>query len=163
LFDQHHTPGFNDFLFSDRADAFARFGLEANLVWVDVKDPGDAVADGVQVVGQLGTFGVDNTIQVHNAITSLGNVLGSGSKHFSGVATAVGFVGVGEYAADVAEGGGAEDRVGHGVQQDIGVAMADELLVMGHVDAAEAQRAAGSQAVRVFADADAQVGRGGVS
>jgi hypothetical protein len=47
------------------------------------------------------------------------------------------------------------------VQQGIGIAMADELPVVRYVDPAEAQRATGGGSVRVFADADTQVGRGG--
>jgi hypothetical protein len=49
------------------------------------------------------------------------------------------------------------------MQQDVGVAVADELAVVRDVDAAQAQGSAGGQAVRVFADADAQVDRGWVS
>ena len=49
------------------------------------------------------------------------------------------------------------------MQQHVGVAVADELPVVRHVDAAQPQRPARRGAVRVFADADPQVARGAVS
>ena len=63
--------------------------------------------------------------------------------------------------ADVRQAGGAEQGVGHGVQQDVGVAVAEQMAVVRHVDAAQPQRSAGGGAVRVFAESDAEVGHGG--
>ena len=59
---------------ADRAHAFARFGFEADLVRVQVEDAGDAVADGVLVVGQLRPLGVDDAVEVDNAVPGFGNL-----------------------------------------------------------------------------------------
>jgi hypothetical protein len=59
-------------------------------------------------------------------------------------------------AADVAQRGRAEERVGDGVQQRIGVGMAQQALLVRDGDAAQDQRAAFDQGVAVIALADAE-------
>ena len=49
------------------------------------------------------------------------------------------------------------------MEQYIGIAMADKLSVVGHIDTAQPQRPAGGCAVRIFAEANAQIARGGNS
>ena len=51
--------------------------------------------------------------------------------------------------------GGAQQRVGHGVQQHVGVAVADQRAGRGNVDAAQPQRSAGREPMRVVSDSDA--------
>ena len=63
-------------------------------------------------------------------------------------------VGVGVELADVAEAGGAEQGVGDGVQHHVGVGMADQAARMLDADAAQDQRPAFGQPVRVVPDAD---------
>ena len=53
--------------------------------------------------------------------------------------------------ADVAEGGGAEEGVTEGVEGYVGVAVAEEALVMGYVDAADDTAAAVGETVDVKA------------
>ncbi len=129
-------------------------------MWVEVEDAGDAVADGVVVVGEFGLFGVDHAVEVYDVVTGFVESGGGGAEHVGGVAAAVGGVGVREQAADIGQGGGAEDCVGDGVEEHVGIAVSDELARVGHVDATEAQGAAGGGSVRVFAEADSQVTRG---
>ena len=64
-------------------------------------------------------------------------------------------VGVGEVLADVAERGRAEQRVDHRVGEHVGVGVAGEPLLVRDVDAAEDQRAAGRERVRVDPQAGA--------
>ena len=66
--------------------------------------------------------------------------LAAGSRRESRVL--VGRVGVGVGVADVAEAGGAEQGVGHGVQHDVGVAVAGQAARVLDADAAEDQRPA---------------------
>ena len=61
--------------------------------------------------------------------------------------------------ADVAVGQRAEDRVANGVDQHIGIGMADEALMMRHFDAAEPDGRAGSEGVHVVALSGADVWR----
>jgi hypothetical protein len=46
------------------------------------------------------------------------------------------------------------------MQQDVGVTVANETVIVRYIDAAQAQRPARFEAVRIFADADSQVSRG---
>ena len=85
-----------------------------------------------------------------------------GSEHFGRIAAAVLGIGVGEHLADVAQGGGAEQGVDHGVQQHVAVAVADRLPIVGNADAADAQRPARPKSVRVVSDSNPHGVRGGL-
>ena len=91
------------------------------------------------------------------------HLCGRRGKHLGRVAAAVLRIGVGKHLADVGQRGRAEQRVGHGMQQHVGIAVADQLQVTGHVDAAQPQRPARLAAMRVFADPDPQIARGDIS
>ena len=67
-------------------------------------------------------------------------------------------VGVGEVVADVAERGGAEQRIGDRMAERIGIGVAGQAVRVRDLDAAEDQLAAGDQRMRVPAFADAQSG-----
>ena len=58
-------------------------------------------------------------------------------------------LGVGEVRADVAQACGAEQRVDHRVREHVGVGVAGEPLLVGHLDAAEDQPPPGREAVGV--------------
>ena len=76
------------------------------------------------------------------------------------VAAGVLGLGVGEHLADVAKAGGAEDRVGERMADDVGVAVADAAHRRGDQHAAEDDAVTGREAVRIVADADADGGHG---
>jgi hypothetical protein len=59
-----------------------------------------------------------------------------------------------EVRADVACAGGAEDRVGDGVGEDVGVRVPDEPAVEIDLDATDEQALAGNEAMAVIADPD---------
>jgi hypothetical protein len=61
---------------------------------------------------------------------------------------------VGEVGAEVAEAGGAEQRVDHGMGEDVGVGVAGEAALVLDLDPAEDERAAVVEAVAVVADPD---------
>ncbi len=63
-------------------------------------------------------------------------------------------VGVGIVLADVAGPGGAEDRVGHRVADDVGIGVPERATLGRHGHAAEHERPAFDQPVQVVADAD---------
>src|SRR5262249_55561426 len=69
------------------------------------------------------------------------------------VAVLVGRVGIGIRIADIAKPGGPEQGVGQGVQHDVGVAMPDEAAGVLDPHAAENQRSARRQPVRVVTQA----------
>jgi hypothetical protein len=154
--EQRHATSFDQLTATDGTDAFACLRLYANGVGVEVEDSGNAVADGVHVIGQLGSLGVDHTIEVDNSPTAFGDLERDFGEHLGRVAVAVGWVGVWEHLANVGQRGRAEQRVRHGVQQRVGIAVADELVVVRHVDAAQTQRPAWFRAMAVFTNSDPQ-------
>jgi hypothetical protein len=77
------------------------------------------------------------------------------SKKDAAVRVAVGGVGVGVGVPDVADAGSAQEGVRQGVQDHVRVRVAVEAAGMLDADAAEDERAAGNEAVRVVAGADA--------
>ena len=64
---------------------------------------------------------------------------------------------VGEVVADVAQGGGAEQRVADGVDEDVGVAVAEQSRFVFQADAAEPQGAARHEPVHVESEAYSDV------
>lgn len=162
-FQEGDAAGFDQFFAADGADAFAGFRFEADLIWIELEDAGDSVADGVLIVGEFRSLGVNDTIEVHDAVARFINLRRREKKHFGRVSIAVGFFRVGKQSADIGQGGGAEDRIGHGVEQHIGIAVADELPIVRHIDASESQRTARRCAVRVFPNSNPQVARGPIS
>jgi hypothetical protein len=76
----------------------------------------------------------------------------------AGIAILVARIGVRERVADVAEAGSAEKGVSECVEHNVGVAMADEAARVVDLDAAEDERAAWAEAVRVMTDANAKHG-----
>ena len=140
--------------------------LALRPIWCGLRsqDAGDAVADGVLVVGQLRPLGVDDAVEVHDAGSRPRPPCAAATASISAesrprLAASV----LGNSAADVGQGGGAQQGVGHGVQQHVGVAVADELPVVRHIDAAQPQRPARRRAMRVFANSNPQVARGAIS
>jgi hypothetical protein len=109
------------------------------------------MANGVLVIRQFWPFGVDDAIEVRNGKTGLGNSCSSGCQHFGRIATSIGGLGIRKQPADIRQGGSSQQCVRDRVQQHIGIAVADKLSVMRHIDASQPQRAAGGGAVRVFA------------
>jgi hypothetical protein len=94
------------------------------------------MADGVVVIRQFWPFRVDDAIEVHDAKVGFGNFLRGSDEHFGRVPALIGWVRVGEEAADVGQSGGAEQCVGDCVKQHIGVAVTDKLSVVRNVDPA---------------------------
>ena len=65
-------------------------------------------------------------------------------------------VGIREMAADVAQPGRAQQRIADRVQQHVGVGVSGQPQVVGNVDAADDELAAGGEGVDVEAVADAE-------
>ena len=108
---------------------------------------------------QFGRFDKHDAIQVDDAIAAAGDFAPGRLQHLARVAPAVGRVGVGKHLADIAQSRGSQQRVGHRVQQRVGVAMPHGRSIAGNIDAAQPQRTAGSQAMRVVSDANACAGQ----
>ncbi len=92
---------------------------------------------GFLVRGKFGPLGGNHTVEVDQAVTGGGDAVVSLAEHVGGVAAAVGFVGIGEQLADVEQSGGAQQGVGDRVEQHVGVAVAHQMPIVRHVDAAQ--------------------------
>jgi hypothetical protein len=134
--EKYNAARFNQLIPAHRSYAFACLGFETYLVRAQSEYSGDAVSDRIVVIGQLRALGMDDAIKIHNLITGIRDFRGGDGKHLGRVALRVGLVRIWKHASDVAQGGSPQQRVGHGVQQNVGVAMADKLPVVRHVDAA---------------------------
>ena len=86
--------------------------------------------------------------------TGAGDHPDHGAQQVDRVGVAPALVVVGEERADVADAGGAEQRVDHGVGEDVSVGVALEAALVLDLDPAEDQPAAGGEAVAVVADPD---------
>ncbi len=82
-------------------ETFAGFGFDSDLMWVQVEDAGDAVADGVVVVGEFGLFGVDYAVEVDDVIARFIYSRCGGAEHIGGIAATICGIGVGEQTADI--------------------------------------------------------------
>ena len=87
---------------------------------------------------------------------------GRGAQQPERVGALVGRVVVGEVLAEVAQGGGAEQGVDDRVRQHVGVGVALEPELGLERDAADHQRPAGDEAVRVVAEARANAAHAGL-
>lgn len=70
------------------------------------------------------------------------------------IGTSVGWIRVGKQLADVGESGRSEQRIGHRMKNDVGVAMSDEPLFVRDFDAAEYQSASRFEAVNIVSETD---------
>ena len=101
-----------------------------------------------------GTLCKNDTVEVDDAKAGFPNPLVGQLQHFAGIPAAIRLVRVGKQLANVAQGGGTEDRIGDRVQQHVGVAVPDQVPVVRHLDAAQQQRSAIRQPMRVVPNSD---------
>ncbi len=162
-FQQSYAACFDYLLAAYRADSFSSLGFEADLEGAHAKDTCDSMADRVLMVGQFWTFGQHDAIDVRDAETGFPDFGRGCGKHLGRIAAAVGRIGIGKHSANIGQRRRAQQRIGNGVQQHVGVAMTDKLPVVRHVDATQAQWAARDRTVRIFAESNTQVARGATS
>src|SRR5690242_1538433 len=91
---------------------------------------------------QFRSLGENDAIQVYYSKTGVFDGRVSQGQHFRRIAALVGGIGIGKELAYVPQVRGAEKRVGDGVQQNIGVAMPNEMLFKRDRHTPQAQRPA---------------------
>lgn len=97
---------------------------------------------------------MDYRIEIHNPVAGGHDVLVGLLQHFSRIASPVDFVGVGEKLANIAQRRGSQQGIGHGMQQRIGIAMPDRMLVVRHFNPAQQKWPAKSEPVAIFAQSN---------
>jgi len=100
-------------------------------------------------------LGDDDDVDLTDAPTRVAYARHRGLQHPDGVAAGVRRIGIGEHLADVPERGGAEHGIRDGVRNCVAVGVTVEVVVHLDTHAAEHQRPARLEAVRIVADADA--------
>ena len=137
-----------------------RLGLHVDLLDRDRQRLRDALAHGQDVRRHLRRLRDDGAVDVADLPAGL-RARGAPASASSASESAPRKlrVGVGEVVADVAQRGGAEQRVGDRVAQRVGVGVAEQAVRVRDRHAAQHQRAARHQRVRVPAFADADVGQ----
>jgi hypothetical protein len=100
---------------------------------------------------QFRSLGENDAIQVYDPKTGLFDRLVGEREHFRRIAALIGGVRIGKELAYIPQVRSAKDRVGDGVEEHIGVAVADEVVIVVECQSAEAERPATCEAVGVVA------------
>ncbi len=159
MFEQRHAPCRDGFLATHRADLFARLGLQPHSLHRQAQNAGNPLPDRLVRRREARSLGQHDTVEIDDPETGRDHLAMGDGKHLGRIPPAIFCFRVGEPLANVVQTGGAEDGVGYRVQQHVGVTVPNELPVVRHLDAAEPQRSARLEAVRVFADSDAKASR----
>lgn len=131
-----------------------RFGLEPNLIDRQTERLGHAPADRQLVRHKLRSFRKDNTVDVADPPAGCRDRISCSDKHFERIAAAVCGIGIRKHLADVAQRRGAQEGVGQGVQEDVGIAMPDHFAIVGHSHPTDEQGPTGAQSMGVVSDPD---------
>jgi len=159
--DEHDDAlGLDGFFSADGPDLFTRFRFHADLSDVQGQDLGDTATDGVFVRADPGALDVHHAVDVRDLPVRLGDEVARLAEHVGGITAVVVRVVIGEQFADVAQRRSAEQGVGHRVQQRVGVAVADRVVIVWDLHSAEQQRAAAGETMGIVTDSDAKGGRG---
>ena len=110
---------------SGEAEMLRSGGFDGYAVGADAQVGGD-VGYHLRDVGEhLGLLGYDGHVDVGDGVTLFGHELHAAAEQGARVGPFPFRVGVGEMIADIAQGGGAEDGVGQGVEGNVGVGVAE--------------------------------------
>ena len=106
----------------------------------------------------FGALGEDHAIQIHNPPPRFGHPVAGDAEHPGRIPPPVGRIGVGKELADVAERCRPEERIGDGVEEDVGITVAEGHPIVRDRNPPEHERRARPEAVGVVAEADADHG-----
>ena len=146
--------------FADGIHPFVRLALDGYASGGRAEKFGEARTHGTGVRKQLGALADDRDIDIPDAIPGGGDLVHYGREQLRRIGSLPAHVGIGEMRSDVAERGGAEKRVGHGMQQNIrvGVPLQRGTLLDNHSSkllfAPERFFSGSGEAVRIVSEAD---------
>jgi hypothetical protein len=144
---------------ADVADVLAGLGLHAHGINSQAEQRSNVVPNPALDGPELRLLGEDRNVEVDRPPARLVQPAKSLGNEPRRVSVLVGRIGVGEQFTDVSEGSGPEQCIGHRVQHHVRVAVAGESAGMFNADAAQDERAALHQPVRVVPAAHSQEGR----
>jgi hypothetical protein len=138
------------------AHAFRSLCFDPDLRRVDAQQPGDMLLDFLGVGTDLRRGQNQGAVNVPHDVARCFDLLHR-LAHEQGRVSALPFrIARRKIRSDVSRGNGPEQRVGQGVKQHISVGMAGKPAMVWNQDAADFQRDAGLELVRVPAEADAR-------
>jgi len=138
-------------------EAFGGFGLDADLVEFDAEEVGDADAHFAGDGRDFGRGENEGGVDVYDAVAGVLEFFKGEIEEDGGVGVFPSRVVGREEGADVARGHCAEEGVGDGVEEDVAVGVAGEAFGVVEREAADAERNAGLEDVRVIAKSDANI------
>jgi hypothetical protein len=166
--DRGHGHGGNAFLAPGEAEFLVGGGLDPDLGDRDAEGFGDALFHGGEVREDLGAFGDEGGIDVHDAAAAGADAACCFLQEDPAGCIPPAFVRVGEEMADVDLTDGPQDGVRDGVEERIGIRVPVESVCVWNLDAAEHEAPPLNQSMDIVTDADvyhgtkvAVVGRGG--
>ena len=152
---KHDALGRDRFLSTDRSHLFTRLGLQPHRIGRNPEDLGDPLANLSLVGAQFGPLGEDDTVEILHMITGLPNLLVCQSEHFRGIPAAILPVACRETTRQCLRRQSAPSSASvTACSKHIGIAVSQQVGIVRDVDAAQAQRTAGSQPMRVVSYAN---------
>ena len=94
-------------------------------------------AHGIAVWGDLGLLAGNGAVGIDKLKAQLAHIVHHTGKQYHRIGTLVGRVGIGEQLADVSPAAGAQNGVGQGVREHIGIRVAQQAALVGNVDTAD--------------------------
>ena len=143
--DQHNGIRTHGLFPSDGSDPFARLGLHVHGIRGKIQQFRQPLFDDRLVDGQFWALSMNRAVEVHRLPALLPQASQGFCQEPRGIGPRILRIGVREQFANVAQSRGSQQGIGHGVQQDIRVAVAIQTGGMLDTDPAQNQRPARQQ------------------
>lgn len=140
---------------SGKAEALGGSGLNAHGVDIDIHEGRKYGLHGRDVGIDLRTLSADGAVDIAHTITTRSDEICGATKQDFAVDALELCSRIGEVITDVAHIGGAEHGVTDGMNEDVGIAMAEESVGVVYLDAAEPEVTAFYEFMDIIAHSDA--------
>jgi hypothetical protein len=147
---ERHCIGADGNALADGAEALAGLGFDTDLAGLEAEGSRNLLDHAGNVWSQLGLFEFHRGIDVNNLITGVIQELADVAEEDEARGVMPRGGGVGKVSADIAERGGAQQRVADGVDQGVGVGMAYGAFVERNLHAAKNELTARRETVEVI-------------
>jgi hypothetical protein len=156
-FEQRDALRAHRFAAPHSVDLFAGFGFHANVMRRNFQQFGNSHPHSVFVVAQFWPLEHYNAIDVYYPPILASQSIANVRDHAGRIATTMGRIRVRKQIADVPHRSGPQQCVNHRMQQRIGIAMADRMLIVLDRHSAQPQRAACFQSMQVRSNSDPKI------
>jgi hypothetical protein len=136
VFEQHNTLRHHGLLASDRANGLARLGLDADGIQRHLQQLSNPLPDRLPMGRKSGTLGEDNAVTICDTISVRLDAPHSFGQEFGRITPTLRRIGVRKQFTDISLSQPAEQGIGQGVQQHVGVAVSNQVLIMRDLNAA---------------------------